>query len=239
MKKLTMFLIMFALMFIGFAAATNVTYAAETTETVTTEETTTGEEISEDDLNIQIGDDGAVYIDGVKLTKEQLLMITYEALEENFGSEIATALIVIVISILSLLGVGTWGITRLAQNIRASKEVKRTYDNVVEVGKNVDSNTDAVKKLESRVAKSQAIESLLLEGLNIIIANSTNQVILGSATSYKEKIDKVLSIDDNLVEALSKVEEASKNIKNTAVGETAKQIKAAKKKIINSMIDEE
>lgn len=213
-------------------------FAAETTEEVTTEEVTTGA-VAEDGLDIYIDDEGAVYIDGVKLTKEQLLQITYEALEENFGSEIATVLIVVVASILALLGFGTWGITRVTQNIRATRDLKATNDKVVNVGDDVDKNTASILKLESREAKSQAMQALILKGLSIIMANSTNQNILGSASSFKEEVDRVLSIDDNIKDALQIVKSASKEIKETVIGETVQTIKAKKNEILNSMIDEE
>jgi hypothetical protein len=237
MKKLLMFLMFAALMFFGFVA-TNVTYAAETTEEVTTEETTENA-VENEGLDIYVDDDGAVYIDGVKLTKEQLLQITYEALEENFGSQIATVSIVVVVAVLALLGFGTFGTTRITQNIRATRELKKTNDGVVGIKDNVNENSDAIYKLEARAAKSQALESLVLEGLSLIMANSSNEKILGSAATYKEKVDKALQIKDDVGEALKKVADSAKAINETSVGETVKNIKVAKKKIINSMLDEE
>lgn len=246
MKKILMLLIVFALTLFSFATF-NTTYAAETTEQPTTEEATTEEivtnepvtEPAESEQSFYINDEGNFVVNGIELTREQLMRISYEYLDDQFGDKLGAIGGVIIAVIVVFIGLGAYGIRKISNNVLETRKLNQTNNEVVKVKDGVEENTAAIKRMDAREAKREAMNAKILEGLSLIMANSTNPNLLGAAQTFKAGAEKIMNIEDNLDEAVDYIKTATKEVKNIIVGSTAEENKKKRAEIIKQMSKEE
>jgi len=207
-----------------------------TTEPPTTEEpATTAETTEEEPLEIIIGED-SITIGDVELSRDELEILLASALEQyadpllkTFGwsaAALATAIV----------GVGLWLISKLVKNTIEQRNNRLAYSTTHEATKatnqNINSQTSQLKSLDARLAKSEAMNALLVQGMTTLMAKSSNQSIAESSASFKAEAERVLAIKDDISDVKQIIETAGKTVAKAIVGETVQKIKDKRAKLL-------
>jgi len=234
-KKLYIIIALFALFF-GFGFAKVSASDLTTTETITTqEEVTTATVTEETPFEFDIDDDGTVYINGEEVSKAKLIELVTLYLNEQFGEYLGPLAWVLGFIALAIVSIALIFIKRLGTLIVTYRDLNATNSQAVTIKSNVDENTAAIKQAEARTAKSEAMNSILLEMTYQLFANSSNPQLVALASKYKEDTQKVLAIDDNIPDALQIVKQAGLSISNALIGETVKQREVNKQALIDQI----
>jgi hypothetical protein len=233
-KKLVIFIAMFALFF-SFGFVTVSASEVTTTETITTQEGVTTEAVTETPFDFDIDDSGTVYINGQEVSKSQLIEMLTLYLNEQFGEYLGSLAWILGIIATMIVSGALLLFKRLGTLIKTYRELNVTNTQAVTVKSNVDENTAAIKQAEARAAKSEAINSVLLEMTYQLFANSSNPQLVALAPKYKEETQKILAIEDNIPDALQIVKQTSNTIAKTIIGETIKQTELKKQALIDQI----
>ena len=235
MKKKLYFIIALVALFFSFGfvkvEATNLT-----TEPITTEEQITEDVITEETpFEFDIDEDGTIYINGDEVSKEKLIELLTFYLNEQFGEYLGPLAWILGVIALAIVSIALIFIKKLGLLIKTYRDLNVTNSQAVTIKSNVDENTAAIKQAEARAAKSEAMNSVLLEMTYQLFANSSNPQLVALASKYKEDTQKVLAIDDNIPDALQIVKKAGAAISTAIIGDSIKQAELKKQALIDQI----
>jgi len=237
MRVLVLFLVI-----VTFGFLTTQVHASPVTteEQVTTTEAvvTTTELITETAPVIEVID-GTIYINGTELNKEQAITLLAYYIDNSLGPYLKVLGWTTAGVATGLFGLAVLLISKIGKNTLAKVNLKKASEDTATVKLDIDANRQDTKKLEAKTIKSQALNSLALEGITVLMANSSNPAVAGRASKFQEDALRVLALDDNIPDALQIAGSAAKNIAEVIVGETLKKVDAEKQRLLNSLTDDE
>ena len=246
MKKLLILVSCFIVtLIICFYISANPVMAEEIT-TVLTE--TSEEQISEEDIGIEITDD-SVIISGLPdgapdiiLSKDQAVNFLSQIIEENFGTELtfigisagSAALIIVALLCIALKYLVLY-VKGQRDILTASQSKVASDDNATTV---LRENTARTLRAEKRAIKAEAYGAIAAKGILSLLANSSIEQNAVVGSSYQKELEIVNKLDDETSEleiktAVAKIiKEASDQTRNAVIGTTVKAIKAKRSALI-------